>query len=560
MNNDETPSRYLLVSAGVVAFGAAGLLLSQQAYKYQQICDQAPLADNANAAAQADALLQYKCADCHGINAAPSPMLDKLSGGLQTEHITNARKAFTLEPSADVRSGLVDYLKMDRVLSTRRMPPASYSAVHLGSRLTPFDVNVLRQRYRQEAAVARMFSPVAPAAEPADEWEAARIRLGHKLYNDTRLSIDNTVACATCHDLCKGGTDNKPKSDGVRGADGKPQQGGVNAPTVYNAAGHIRQFWDGRAADLQEQAGGPPLNPVEMGYSAPEDWNAIAAKLEQDPELVALFAYVYGNKGITGETITNAIAAYEQTLVTPNSVFDLYLKGNEDALNAQQKQGLNDFVRLGCATCHSGPALGGISFENINTHGDMRAQATQSMPAGHGAAEPSVACLSCHTDIKDPTQPAEYVEGAHGLADHSKNPAHTDMFRVPTLRNVALTAPYFHTGTVQELADAVRIMISTQNGTTPTQEQVDNITAFLKAQTGCLNGTPLEQLTPEQVKPMPAPLPQQQVTAEAAPGQTVSISISIGNGTVTTVEKKADGTETVTETSYSPAAEGETAQ
>lgn len=552
MESHETPSRYLLATVGVAGFAAAGLLLCHQAYTCQQLSELPPVTDKNTAALQAEALLQYKCADCHGANATAVPWLDKLSGGLQTEHITNARKAFTLEPAGGIRSGLVDFLKMDRVLSTRRMPPASYTAVHLGKRLTPFDVNLLRNRYGHEAALIRMFAPIELAPAPADEVQAARIHLGQLLYNDTRLSTTNAVACASCHDLRKGGTDNKPKSEGVPGADGKPQLGGVNAPTVYNAAGHIRQFWDGRAANLQEQAGGPPLNPVEMGYSAPEDWNAIAAKLEQDSGLVALFAFVYGNMGITEKTITDAIAAYEATLVTPNSVFDLYLKGNPDALNSEQKQGLEDFVRLGCATCHNGPALGGLSFENINTHGDLREAATQGIQTGHGAAGFNVTCRGCHEkdDVQQNTA-APYAEGAHGLADYTGNPAHTDMFRVPTLRNVALTAPYFHTGTVDKLEDAVRIMIATQNGTKPTESQVSAVTAFLHAQTGCLNGTPLEQLTEEDVTPAPAPQP-----AEAKPEtREVSVTITLRDGKMTVTEKTDDGRETTTETVYGQPAE-----
>jgi cytochrome c peroxidase len=301
----------------------------------------------------------------------------------------------------------------------------------------------------------------------------AKVYLGRRLFHDTRLSTTNQVSCASCHDLTLGGTDNLPKSEGVPAPDGKPQLGGVNAPTVYNAAGNIRQFWDGRAANLKEQAGGPPLNPVEMGFSCVADWDIIAGKLNKDPELVALFAYVFGDRGITGDTITEAIAAYEQTLVTPDSAFDRYLKGDETALTDSQKAGMKSFVDLGCATCHSGPTLGGISFEYINTHADMRALAT----------------------------PADYNEGAFGLRDFTRKEEHKDMFRVPNLRNVALTAPYFHTGTVNSLQEAVRIMILSQNGAGAAQEStVKNITRFLEAQTGKLYGKPANELTPQDVK------------------------------------------------------------
>ena len=186
--------------------------------------------------------------------------------------------------------------------------------------------------------------------------------------------------------------------------------------------------------------------------------------------MVALFAYVFGDHGISADTITTAIAAYEQTLVTPDSAFDQYLKGDEKALTDSQKAGMKSFVDLGCATCHSGPTLGGISFEYINTHGDLRDLAT----------------------------PADYKEGAFGLRDFTKKEEHKDMFRVPNLRNVALTAPYFHTGTVNSLQDAVRIMISTQNGAgAASEETVKNITRFLEAQTGKLYGIPANALKPE---------------------------------------------------------------
>lgn len=465
--------KYVLVLAATGGVAVAGSKISQLAVDAMKAADSFPKVDAATADAHAKIILQQKCADCHGPEADYNRFLNLLSFGLLRDHVENARRTFTMESDGSLRSGVVDYLKMDRVLTTRHMPPAAYTAVHIGSRLTLRDVAVLRNRYSVEGAAARRFAAIAPQSEPSNEWESARIYLGWLLYNDGRLSTTNEVSCASCHDLTKGGTDNLAKSEGVPGPDGKPQLGGVNAPTTYNAAGHIRQFWDGRAADLQEQAGGPPLNPVEMGYSHPSDWEKIAAKLQQDPVLVALFAYVYGDKGITGETITGAIAAYEKTLVTPDSAFDRYLRGEDKALTDEQKEGMEEFVKLGCATCHAGPALGGISFEYINTHADFRTLAV---------AE-------------------DYKEGAHGLADYTGKKEHADMFRVPTLRNVALTAPYFHTGSVDSLHKAVRIMMQTQTSEAPTDRTVENITSFLESQTGQFKGKSLETLTPQDVRP-----------------------------------------------------------
>ena len=512
---------FALLSTGVL--GGAATCISMGLHRAMVDAQQPPTpSDPVEAAKQAQIVLDYKCAACHAADAKPNSFLNTLSLGLMQRHIDAAKASFTLEPDHSLHSGVVDYLKMDRVLSTRRMPPASYSAVHLGSALTPADVAALRSHYKPEGAQARMFMPISPVPAPAAREEKARVLLGQLLYNDPRLSTTNEVSCASCHDLTKGGTDNKPKSDGVPGTDGKPQKGGVNAPSVYNAAGNIRQFWDGRAANLKEQAGGPPLNPVEMGYQYPEDWQAIADKLGKDPRLAALFALAYGDEGITGDTITDAIAAYEQTLVTPDSDFDRYLKGDTEALSSEQKQGLKKFVLYGCATCHAGPTLGGISFENINTHADLRELATKGIPGSHSSRPEDASCAGCHPDGVEPAaaKNAEYQEGAFGRMDFTKNPAHKDLFRVPNLRNVALTWPYFHTGTVDSLEDAVRIMCMTQNAITPSETAVREITAFLHAQTGKLNGKPVDQLTPEDVAPpatddlVPAAAPAPQLAAD----------------------------------------------
>lgn len=468
--------KYALILAATGAVATVGGYVSQGIVDAMHESTELPALDAAQADAVAAKVLDLKCAACHAQDASYNKLLNFFSFGLMRDHVEGAKRAFTLTPDSGVRSGNVDYLKMDYVLRTRRMPPASYSTVHFGSRLTSTDVAILRAKYKESGALARAFAPVSPVAAPATELEAARIYLGYLLYHDGRLSTNNKVSCASCHDLTKGGTDNLPKSEGVPGPDGCPQLGGVNAPTTLNAAGNIRQFWDGRAADLKEQAGGPPLNPVEMGFSCVADWDIIADKLGADPQMVALFAYVFGDRGISGDTITTAIAAYEQTLVTPDSPFDRYLKGDEKALSDNQKAGMKDFVELGCATCHSGPTLGGISFEYINTHGDLRALAA----------------------------PSDYKEGAFGLMDFTKKEEHKDMFRVPNLRNVALTAPYFHTGTVNSLQDAVRIMLEVQNGAGATSDDtVKNITRFLEAQTGMLYGKPANALMPEDVKLAP---------------------------------------------------------
>ncbi len=465
--------KYVLALAATGAVGTVMLGVSKVAVDAARSGQVSPELSGSDAEQVAQAILHQKCADCHGPEASYSKFWNALSFGKLARDVDGAQRAYKMVPDLEIRSANVDYLKMDHVLRTRRMPPAAYTMVHLGSRLTPLDVSILRNRYKEQGAELRRFAPISPAAEPETEWDRARIRLGQLLYHHGALSTNNQVSCSSCHDLTKGGTDNLSKSEGVPGADGLPQLGGVNAPTTYNTVGNIRQFWDGRAADLKEQAAGPPLNPVEMGYSKPEDWADIADKLAQDDEIRTLFALVYGGDGITGDTITDAIAAFEKTLVTPDSAFDAYLKGNKNALTEKQKKGMESFVNRGCATCHSGPALGGISFEYINTHGDLRAAAA----------------------------PEDYQEGAFGLRDFTKREEDKDMFRVPVLRNVAMTAPYFHTGSVQTLEEAVRVMCASQVGVSVSDAEVESIAAFLRAQTGKLNGRPLQALTPEETNP-----------------------------------------------------------
>jgi len=497
MNKKITPYLFAFAAAGVTVLLSATISLI--ALPQNKRSDLPVPTNKQDADAMANALMESKCAACHGTNPEYNRIVNLLALGQLKRDIDGAQRSFRMGGSP-LRSGNVDYLKMDYVLRTRRMPPTQYSMVHLGSRLTPDDVKILRHRYTKAGAFARAFATISPAVVSPQEKD--KVLLGHMLFFDPRLSTNNKISCASCHDLTKGGTDNLAKSEGVPGSDGKPQLGGVNAPSVYNAAGNIRQFWDGRAANLQEQAGGPPLNPVEMGYSKPEDWNAIANKLKQDAKLTELFAKVYGDQGITGDTITDAIAAFECTLVTPDSDFDrylgenpyaidkvdaakrstssqCYLGGDSCAIDKEQEKGMFAFFNYGCATCHSGPSLGGLSFEYVNTHAKLRAHKP------------------------------DYEESAFGHRDFTKNEAHRDMFRVPNLRNVALTAPYFHTGTVRTLDEAVRIMFETQTGCVPSNGTIRSVTRFLEAQTGCLNGTPLDKLKPEEVSIPGSTIPKQ---------------------------------------------------
>jgi cytochrome c peroxidase len=286
------------------------------------------------------------------------------------------------------------------------------------------------------------------APEPADNPSSeAKIELGQILYHDPRLSSTGTVSCASCHNTMLGGEDNRPNSMGVHG-----QTGGRSAPTVWNAAFSKVQFWDGRAASLEDQAAGPVTNPIEMGM---KNWDDVVARLKAIDGYQALFESAFGKDSISKENATRAIAAYERTLITPNSPYDKYVKGDESALTAQQIRGMQKFEEVGCTSCHSGPAFNGEG-----------------------------------TFHKFPVADNGYFEAQHhfkkdkGLAEVSKNPADEHLWKVPTLRNIALTAPYFHNGSVTTLDSAVNVMAKLQLGKDLTKEETADIVAFLKALTG----------------------------------------------------------------------------
>lgn len=288
----------------------------------------------------------------------------------------------------------------------------------------------------------------ATAPAPADnETTPAKVELGQILYHDPRLSSTGTVACASCHNTMLGGEDNRPNSMGVNG-----QTGGRSAPTVWNAAFNKVQFWDGRAASLEEQAAGPVTNPIEMGMKS---WDEVVARLKTIEGYQDLFAKAFGDDSISKDNATKAIAAYERTLITPNSAYDKYAGGDKSALTEQQVRGLEKMAELGCTGCHSGPAFnGGGSFQRFPV-------------AANGYFE------------------AQYhFKKDKGVAEVTKKEADEHLFKVPTLRNIALTAPYFHNGAVKTLNEAVFLMGKLQLGKDLSKEEVADIVAFLDALTG----------------------------------------------------------------------------
>ena len=290
----------------------------------------------------------------------------------------------------------------------------------------------------------------APADNPTTP---AKVELGRTLYFDPRLSSTGTVSCNSCHNVMLGGDDNRNFSMGVHG-----NTGGRSAPTVWNAAFNASQFWDGRAASLEEQAKGPVTNPVEMGM---KDLDTAIEAIRAIPGYEAMFTAAFGPDSVNEDNMARAIAAYERTLITPDSPYDRYVKGDEDALTAQQVRGMEIFKQVGCVSCHAGPAFNGAN-----------------MAGGSGLF------------MKFPTfANNEYVERHDFMADAGRFEAtgkagDKHMWKVPTLRNVELTAPYFHNGSVKTLDEAVRVMAKTQLNQDLSEQQVEDIVAFLGALTG----------------------------------------------------------------------------
>ncbi|WP_088287513.1 cytochrome-c peroxidase [Ideonella sp. A 288] len=305
----------------------------------------------------------------------------------------------------------------------------------------------------------------APADNPTTP---AKVELGKMLFFDPRLSSTGTVSCFSCHNVMEGGDDHRSTSIGVHG-----QKGGRNAPTVWNAAFHSVQFWDGRATTLEDQAKGPVTNPIEMGMSSLDGG---VQRLKDIPGYRKPFEAAFGaGESITIDNVAKAIAAYERTLITPDSPYDRYVKGEHKALTAQQVRGMEAFGQVGCVACHSGPAFNGPA-----------------QPLGQGFY------------MRFPTFAANAYVAKYRLMDDAGRLASTgkeadkNLWRVPTLRNLAYTAPYFHNGSVKTLDEAVRVMAKTQLDKDLGEAQVKDITAFLEALIGAF---------PVQTMPMLPPTP-----------------------------------------------------
>jgi cytochrome c peroxidase len=292
-----------------------------------------------------------------------------------------------------------------------------------------------------QAQAKAFFGPLLDKMPGADKDTAQMVVLGERLYNEKKLSANGAQSCNTCHriDSKLGGVDNQPTSLGAFG-----KRGGRNAPTVLNAGFQMAQFWDGRAPSLEHQAKGPILNPVEM---AMESDRVVIDRLRGTTEYPPLFkkAFPQDQEPITYDNVARAIAAFERTLVTHDR-FDDFQKGNQKALSAAELKGLKIFVETGCATCHSGPVLGGNSYQKAG--------------------------------LIHPWETSDV-----GREEITKDEGDKYKFKVPMLRNIALTGPYFHDGKVVSLEEAVRKMAWHQLDKRLSDDDVEAIVSFLNALT-----------------------------------------------------------------------------
>ena len=407
------------------------------------------------------------CISCHTANPElPFYANLPVAGKLVKQDAADGYRAFDIAPLMEAlvsgaTPNVVDVAKVERVALNKTMPMAKYYLVHWGSQMTDAKASIIAEwardyrvaYYNDGLEGERAGEPVRPIVAVA-ETDPLKVQLGFDLFHDARLSVDNTVSCASCHSLETGGVDNHQYSHGV-----EQRLGGVNAPTVYNAVYNFVQFWDGRAKTLANQAAGPPLNPVEMASTS---FDEIIAKLQGDKRYTEMFQTLYPEQGITEATITDAIEEFERTLVTPNSQFDKWLLGDDEALTAEELRGYELFKENSCATCHVGINLGGESYELMGLR-------------RHYFQERGM----------------ELTEEDNGRYKQTQEERDRHRFKVPGLRNVELTWPYYHDGSRVTMEEAVRDMALYQCDVELADKDVEAIVAFLTTLTGEYNGVKL---------------------------------------------------------------------
>jgi len=402
-------------------------------------------------------ILKTKCADCHSYGTKFPWYADfPIARDLIQHDIEEGRRYFNMETEIFLKrdkNGLkIDEIpvntlnRIEGVVHANSMPPIQYLVMHWDHALTAKDKQVLLAWIRNLRG-----DIVSPLPNPETlGLDANKVALGNKLFHDTRLSANDSISCASCHDLAKGGTDQSQFSTGINS-----NKGHINSPTVYNSVYNFKQFWDGRADDLIAQAAGPVHNPIEMG----SNWDEVIKKLSADPEMIKLFEAAYATKDIDGDKIAEAIATFEKSLVTP-SRFDKYLKGDSAALSSDEKKGYALFKQHNCTSCHAGAALGGQSFEKMGVARDYFVDR-----AG---------------GVNGLTKLAKAKED-NGRYNVTQRDSDRYKFKVPLLRKVASSYPYMHDGNVTSLEEAVRIMAEYQLGKKLNQEDIRLIAKFLRA-------------------------------------------------------------------------------
>ena len=459
----------------IVKWCVCGLLIAAAAMTLvYRLVNQLPSADLPENLQVLEIFEEGGCLSCH--SADPDvPFYAKMpvAGKIVMKDIDSGYRAFDVEPfmealAVDGEVNPVDLAKVEKVVFDDRMPMPKYYLVHWGSSLTGAKRAVVLHWIRERRAAMyddgligdRAFEPVRPIDTQVDV-DMEKVALGFALFHDTRLSVDNTVSCATCHALETAGVDNHQYSHGV-----DDQLGGVNAPTVYNAVYNFVQFWDGRAKTLADQAAGPPLNPIEM---ASPSFDHIIAKLKADKAFVKDFTKVYPD-GITEANITDAIEEFERTLITPNSRFDKWLRGDDSAITADELAGYELFKKYDCATCHVGPNLGGQSYELMGLR-------------KHYFADRGM----------------ELTNEDNGRYKETQLERDRHRFKVPGLRNIEHTWPYYHDGTRHTLDEAIYDMGLYQTGVEMAASEVDKIESFLLTLTGEYQGAPITNNNPREL-------------------------------------------------------------
>ena len=418
-------------------------------------------------------ILAEKCASCHD-STRTCPLYGKIPGLAPVIGEERRRALRHWEPSnrnylgpkategqkLDAPTPLAVLAKLENVLLDNSMPPHPYLAIHWGTWLSPSEkailqswCNVVRREWLVQWDITNNTEKVIQPLPDRLPFHAEKAALGEKLFQDKRLSADESLSCASCHQLEKGGADGIAMSRGIA-----RRSSHLNTPTVLNAVFNLRQSWDGRAADFAEQVKFPVLSPTLMGCT---NWTQVVSRLTEDTAFKTAFTAVYP-EGFTERTISNAIAEYGKRLITPGSRFDRYLKGHKTVLSREEDLGYKLFRQYSCTRCHAGPTLGGQSFE--------------------------------YADLMDnPFKGRILTKGDAGLQAFSGHPEDAHRFKVPTLRNVALTAPYLHDGSKSTLEDAVASMLTYQVGLPYVENEVRAIAAFLHTLTGELSGKPLTQ-------------------------------------------------------------------